>query len=162
MAKEEKVFRVQMSRGIIGFYWVVLIFLILITMAVPSVAGMDTLPTMIFVLVFSFVIMMFLSMILSAYKMKFIVNDNDLTINDIFFTRTIKKSDIKSVEKTLIPIGFRLFGASFLGGIYYIPGIGRSYIAMGNFNDGVMIKTKDGKNFIITPEKPQEFIKALK
>lgn len=158
----EKIFKVKLSRGIINFYWVILVMLILMTLLVPLFSNMESLETIIFVSVLSFVVLLFSSMIMSAYKMRFVIKGNQLTIHGVFFTKVIKKSEIKSVEKTLIPIGFRLFGASFLGGFYYIPGVGRAFVAMGNFNDGILIKTKSGKNYLITPENPKEFINAIK
>jgi hypothetical protein len=51
----------------------------------------------------------------------------------------------------------RLFGASFYGGYYYFPSIGKTFVVMTNFNDGVLIKTKKG-NYVITPSRPGDFI----
>jgi hypothetical protein len=70
--------------------------------------------------------------------------------------RRIPLNKIKSVEKTLIPFGIKLFGASFHGGFYQIPGLGRAYLSITNFDDGLLIKTDDG-NYIITPQEPNNF-----
>lgn len=75
--------------------------------------------------------------------------------------KRVPLAKVKSVERTLIPFGLRLFGASFYGGHYYIPGLGKAFITMTNFNDGVLLRTKDG-NYIITPRNPEEFMKAIK
>ncbi len=48
----------------------------------------------------------------------------------------------ESVEKTLIPLGIKLFGASFHGGYYNIPGLGKATLAITNFREGLPIKTQ--------------------
>jgi len=63
-------------------------------------------------------------------------------------------------KKTLIPFGLRLFGASFHGGYYHVPGLGRAFMVITNFEDGVLIKTKHG-NYIITPQNPEDFAKTI-
>ena len=75
-------------------------------------------------------------------------------------SKCVHLGDVENVEKTLIPLGLRLFGASLYGGYYQIPGFGRAFMAITNFNDGVLIKTKFG-NYIITPERPESFMKAI-
>jgi len=63
---------------------------------------------------------------------------------------------VRSVEKSVIPLGIRLFGASFHGGYYHIPGLGRAFLTITNFKDGLLIKTDCG-NYIITPSNPLDF-----
>jgi len=36
----------------------------------------------------------------------------------------------RAVEETLIPVGIKLFEASFHGGHYKIPGLGRAFLAI--------------------------------
>ena len=67
---------------------------------------------------------------------------------------------IESLEEILIPFGVRLFGASFHGGYYQIPGLGMAFLAITNFRDGLLIKTKNG-NYIITPKDPRGFKEAI-
>ena len=67
--------------------------------------------------------------------------------------KRIYLKDIASVKRTFIPFGLKLFGASFHGGYYYIPKLGRAFLTITNFNDGVLIKTRK-ENYIITPETP--------
>ena len=65
------------------------------------------------------------------------------------------------MQRTLIPFGFKLFGASFHGGYYYIPTVGRAFVAITNFSDGVLIKGTNG-NYVITPSNPDNFIKSVR
>ena len=64
--------------------------------------------------------------------------------------KKIQLNTIERVEKTLYPFGIKLFGASFHGGYYKIPGLGRAFLAITNFDDGILIRTTEG-NYIITP-----------
>ncbi|MCZ2809243.1 MAG: PH domain-containing protein, partial [Candidatus Bathyarchaeota archaeon] len=74
--------------------------------------------------------------------------------------KRISLKTIKSLEQTLIPFGFRIFGASFHGGYYQIPNLGRAFLAITNFHDGLLIKTQDG-NYIITPKDSMDFKEAI-
>jgi hypothetical protein len=99
----------------------------------------------------------------SILRTRYVLSDDELVIRAtriIGGSKRIHLGDVESVEKTFIPLGLRLFGASFYGGYYQIPGFGRVFMAITNFNDGVLIKTKYG-NYIITPEKPESFIKTV-
>jgi len=99
----------------------------------------------------------------SFYTTKYILTDTELVLEApklIGGTKTIPLETIESMERTLIPFGFRLFGASFYGGHYYIPSIGKTFMVITNFDDGVLIKTKNG-NYIITPKNPNNFIENI-
>jgi len=76
-------------------------------------------------------------------------------------SKRITFETIASVERTLIPFCFRLFGASFYGGHYYIPRLGRAFMVVTNFRDGVLIRAKSG-HYIITPSNPDDFIESIK
>lgn len=158
----EKVFRPRLSKWIMGMYWIILLFMLAMTLMIPVIASLDLFAAVVFLVVLSFAALVFVLFIFRAYRMKYVVKDGELTIHGIFRTSTVKTSEIKSAEKTLIPMGFKLFGTSFLGGLYYIPGKGKVWVAMGNFEDGVMISTKQDKHYLITPMGPEKFIKALK
>ncbi len=104
-----------------------------------------------------------LRILASIYGTRYILTDGELIIRATKLIGGSKRVDLKdvvSVERTLIPVGVRLFGASFYGGYYYIPGFGRAFVAITNFHDGVLVETKRG-NYIITPEKPEDFVKAI-
>jgi hypothetical protein len=66
----------------------------------------------------------------------------------------------RSVEKTLISLGIKLFSASFHGGYYNIPGLGRAFIDITNFKEGLPIKTQK-RSYIITSKDPISFKNAI-
>jgi len=99
----------------------------------------------------------------SLYTTRYILTDREIVLKTtrlIGGTKKIVLEDVESVEKTLIPFGVRLFGASFHGGYCEVPNLGRAFLAITNFNDGVLIKTKE-RNYIITPKSPAEFKNAI-
>jgi hypothetical protein len=99
----------------------------------------------------------------SIFRTRYVLSNDDLVIRAtrlIGGNKRVHLRDVEHVEKTFIPLGLRLFGASFHGGYYHILGFERAFMVITNFNDGVLIKTKYG-NYIITPEKPESFIKAI-
>jgi hypothetical protein len=60
----------------------------------------------------------------------------------------------------MIPFGVRLFDASFHGGYYHIPSLGRAFLTITNFQDGILIRTNHG-NYVITPSNLLDFKKAM-
>jgi len=82
----------------------------------------------------------------SLYRTRYVLTDEELFIKTtklIGGGKRIFLNTIKSIEETLIPFGIRLFGASFHGGYYQIPGLGRAFLAITNFNDGLLVKTQN-------------------
>jgi len=99
----------------------------------------------------------------SIYRTRYILTDTELVIKTsslIGGSKTITLKTITSTERTLIPFGIRLFGASFHGGHYHIPSLGRTFMAITNYSDGVLIKAKNG-NYVITPTNPENFIENI-
>lgn len=99
----------------------------------------------------------------SLYETRYILTDEELLIKTtklIGGEKRIPLDMVESVEKTFIPFGIRLFGASFHGGYYKIPGLGTAFLAITNFDDGLLIKTKH-RNYIITPRASVDFKEAL-
>ena len=99
----------------------------------------------------------------SLHKTRYILTENELQIETtklIGGEKRIPLEEVQSVEKTLIPLGIKLFGASFHGGYYKIPGLGKAYITITNFKDGLLIKTRNW-NYIITPKDPLNFKDAI-
>lgn len=100
-----------------------------------------------------------LIIIASIYGTRYMLTGKELVIKAIKLIgieKRIPLRTIRSVERTLVPLGLKLFGASFYGGYYYIPSLGRAFMAMTNLNDGVLLKTEQG-NYIITPKNPERF-----
>jgi len=73
----------------------------------------------------------------------------------------LKLKDIKKVEKIIFPFNIKV-GASFYCGIFYVPNLGWIRTIITNLRDTVLITTKDGKYYMITPSKPERFMKTLK
>jgi hypothetical protein len=105
-------------------------------------------------IVLAFVEAVMLFILGSLYRTRYVLTDEELVIKTtrlIGGGKRISLNTIESLEETLIPFGVRLFGASFHGGYYQVPGLGRAFLAITNFHDGLLIKTKNG-NYIITPK----------
>ena len=107
--------------------------------------------------------MIVLLILTSLYRTRYILTDEELIIETtklIGGDRTIPLETVKSIERTLIPFGIKLFGASFHGGHYYVPRIGRAFLTITNFKDGLLIKTRNG-NYLITPSNPLGFKEVM-
>jgi len=114
-------------------------------------------------IVSAFVGIIILLILTSLYRTRYILTNEELIIKTtklIGGGKTIPLRTVKSIEKTLIPFGIKLFGASFHGGHYYVPGIGRAFLTITNFTDGLLIKTTH-ENYLITPSKPLDFKEAV-
>jgi hypothetical protein len=106
----------------------------------------------------------FIMLIRSINNTKYILLDEDLLIDTssiIGGNKRIPLEEIELVERTLIPIGLKLWGASFHGGFYRIPGLGKAFLAITNMGDGVLIRTQS-MNYIISPSEPDDFIDSLR
>ena len=111
----------------------------------------------------AFVEAVMLLLLRSLYLTRYVLTDEELVIKTtrlIGGGKRISIKTIESLEDTLIPFGVRLFGASFHGGYYQIPGLGRAFLAITNFHDGLLIKTKN-ENYVITPKNPIGFKEAI-
>ncbi len=111
----------------------------------------------------TFVALIMLLILASLYRTRYILTDEDLIIKTTILiggSKTIPLRTVRSVEKILMPFGIKLFGASFHGGYYHIPGLGRAFLTITNFKDGLLIKT-DRRNYVITPGIPLGFKEAI-
>lgn len=160
--KNELSFSSKVSKWIAGLYWVTLIFLIILFIGIPFTTPMTFFEKSIFLILFFIIILIIFYTIFRGYRLNFIISNDRVIISGLLKKHEIMYSDIKEVQKIPIPFGFRLFGASFLGGRYYFPGVGNAIVAMSNFDDGVLISTKKGYNFVITPSDPLRFINLIK
>jgi hypothetical protein len=155
------IFESKFSHWIAGMYWIILAFLITMTLGMPLLLQMTFMVTVLFLIIGESTSIMFIYLLWKGYTMKFIISKKQIIIYGLLQKINIDILNIETIQKTSIPVGFRLFGAQFLGGIYYFPGIGNASVTMSNFNDGVLITTQQKKNYIITPENPQEFIQNI-
>jgi hypothetical protein len=167
MAKAaERVFKSSMSKWIAGLYWVLFLLVGSLMVSMAFFFGPPPSAVKVVASAFAFVVLLFGYILYKAYTLKFTVTQREVVVSGIFMRHSIRLSNIKSVEKTLIPIGVRAAGASLLGGYYYVFGLGYTRVAMTNFSDGVLIKKKRKtgrvKYHVITPDNPQEFIRLVK
>jgi len=109
-----------------------------------------------------FIATIMLLLLRSLYRTRYVLTDEKLVIKTsklIGGNKKIALKSINSIETTFIPHGVRLFGASF-GGYYRVPGLGSTFLAITNFHDGLLIKTKN-RNYIITPKNRMDFKEAI-
>jgi len=107
---------------------------------------------------------LFIMVIRSINNTRYILLDEELLIDTssiIGGSKRIPLEEIESVERTLMPLGLKLWGASFHGGHYRIPGLGRAFLAITNLNDGVLIRTQS-MNYIMSPIEPDDFRDTLR
>ena len=107
--------------------------------------------------------MIILLVLVSINRTTYILTKEELIIKAtrlIGGGKTIPLRTVESVEKTLIPFGIKLFGASFHGGYYYVPSMGRAFLTITNFKDGLLIKTSH-ENYLITPSEPLKFKESM-
>lgn len=144
-------------------YWGILVFLLFMLFGVPFFAReeMKDNEQYIFYAVFSVLFIWFCWILYKIYKMNYELNNDCLIIHGAFNKNILEIHAIEKIELSVIPFGIRLFGGSFVGGRYYLPGIGKAWVAMTNFKDGVLIKTRDDENYLITPSNPNQFIEDI-
>ncbi|MBN2202872.1 MAG: hypothetical protein JW700_01660 [Candidatus Aenigmarchaeota archaeon] len=106
------------------------------------------------------VMSMMLITTIGFYLTKYMIKNNVLTSWSPFVYIKINLKDVKSVEKVLFPFGFRV-GASLYSGFYYVPNLGWARVVITNLKDIILIKTKDGRKYMISPKNPKRFMKLL-
>lgn len=155
----------EISRFIAWLYLGIVVFIAILIMFF-TYAGLYT-PTgtigiiAVVTLVAVEAVILFISV--SIYRTRYILRDEELIIKAsrlIGGDKRVPLNSIKSIERTLIPFGLRLFGASFYGGHYYFPGLGRAFMTITNFNDGLLIRAERG-NYVITPKNPEIFKETI-
>jgi hypothetical protein len=155
----------DVSRIIVGFYvgmtvFVSVVFGVVFYFVYTEVPPNSVVAMAVLVPVIILVEGVMLWAVASIYRTRYVLTDTELVIAAsrlIGGTKRIPLESIESAKRTLIPFGIKLVGASFHGGHYYIPSIGRAFIAITNFKDGILIKATNG-NYVITPSNPENFI----
>jgi len=108
-----------------------------------------------------FVFSLMLITVISFYTTKYTISDGSLSSWSPFMGIKIKLKDIKKIEKIIFPFHVKI-GASFYCGMFYVPNVGWVRSIITNLRDVILINTKDGKYFMITPSNPERFMKMLK
>ncbi len=155
----------DVSRVIAISYGVLVVFIAAVTVFFSYAAFFTPMGTIgiVATIVSASVGIIILLILTSLYRTRYILTNEELIIKTtklIGGGKTIPLETVKSVEKTLIPFGIKLFGASFHGGYYYVPGTGRAFLTITNFKDGLLIKTSHG-NYLITPSEPLDIKEAM-
>ena len=138
------------------------LFFVYLYLQAPVLRGLVIVIVVLVVIVV--VEMIVITIEVSLYTTRYTLTQSELILRASIFiggTKRISLDTIESAERTLIPFGIRLFGASGYGGYYYFPNIGRAFVVITNFKDGVLIKAKQG-SYLITPKNPEEFIESIK
>ncbi len=112
--------------------------------------------------VFAAVIILLCAITYSFYKTTYAIKEGRLYAWSPFAIININIKDVAKAEQTRIPFYFKGFGASVYSGRFYIPAVGWTRVIITNLTDGVLIKTKNGRNYLITPSNPDRFVKLLK
>ena len=154
------------SRWILGFYAFTLAFLVGLTVFLVLLSLLHgPHPLALFLSLVPAFASAFIALLLRSILLtRYILTPGRLEIRVsrlVSGPRVIPLGEVVEVKRTLIPFGLRLFGASFHAGYYHVPGLGRAFLAITNFRDGVLIKTR-GANYIVTPSKPEEFVGLLR
>ncbi len=155
----------DVSRAIALMYGVLIVFIAAVTVFFLYAAFFTPMGILGIVasIVSAFVGVVMLLILASLYRTRYILTNEKLIIRTtklIGGEKAVPLKAVKSIEKTLIPFGVKLFGASFHGGYYHVPSVGRAFLSITNFKDGLLIKTDHG-NYLITPNNPLDFKETI-
>jgi len=162
MAKEV-INRPIISKWIGGMYLTILIFIAFLYLIVYDYTMFEAsyFAATFFNAVMAFVLLLILAVTIGLYRTRYTIKDGLLYSWSPFMTIKLKIEDIKKVEKTMVPIHFRV-GASLYSGYFYVPSLGWVGSIITNLRDSILITTKKGKYYMITPSNPEKFMKMLK
>lgn len=152
------------SKWIGGMYIFMTIMIALIYIIIYLFAEVYTTPFFVRTVsstVMAFVFLLILIITISFYSTKYKIKDGLLYSWSPFMIIKIKIKDIKKVEKTMVPLHLRV-GASLYSGSFYVPSLGWVNSIITNLRDAILITTKKGKYYMITPSNPEKFMKLLK
>ncbi len=155
-------FKVAMSRSISAFYVCTIVLLGVLFGAIIIFAPLVLVEKVLLMGLFALIDLFLLYLLFRAYRTMYTLDQDDLNVYGAMGTKKIPYGEIGSIKRSAIPSGFRLYGSSFLGGWYYLPGIGRTWVSMTNFKDGVLISTLDNKRYLVTPAEPERFVQSIK
>ncbi|UCH89079.1 MAG: hypothetical protein JSV49_00060 [Thermoplasmata archaeon] len=156
-----KSFRSKMSGSIFGFYLSTIVLLSILVVAIVIFVPLNIMEMIFLLNLFALIDSVLLYLILRAKRTLYTLKRNEIEIYGAMGTKSISYDEIESVKKSAIPSGLRLYGSTFLGGWYYLPGIGKTWVSMTNFTDGVLISTREEGKYLITPKEPERFIFAI-
>lgn len=158
----------KISATLVSFYVGVVVFLaavfsVVFYLVYTQVTAKSIIGIVVLVIAIGFSEGIMLWLLASIFRTRYVVTGNELVLKApalIGGNKKIPIESIMSMQRTLIPFGIRLFGASFYGGYYYFPSVGRAFMMITNFRDGVLIKAANG-SYVITPRSPDDFIQHI-
>ena len=162
--KREIVNKPFISHWIGGMYIFMTIMIALIYITIYLFSEIYTTPFFVrtvFSTVMAFAFLLILIITISFYSTKYKIKDGLLYSWSPFMIIKIKIKDIKKVEKTMVPLHLRV-GASLYSGSFYVPCLGWVNSIITNLRDAILITTKNGKYYMITPSNPEKFMKLIK
>src|SRR3990170_2683458 len=124
-----KVNKPEVSRIIAGFYvgltvFVSVVFGIVFFFVYAEAPPNSLVAMAVLVPVAILVEVVMLWAVASIYRTRYVLTDTELVLEAsglIGGTKRIPLETIESLQRTLIPYGIKLLGASFHGGYYYLP-----------------------------------------
>jgi hypothetical protein len=96
----------------------------------------------------------------SLFETKYTIELGVLRARSPFMRMEVRLKDVVKAERVMVPVHFRV-GASMYCGWFYVPNVGWVRSIITNLRDAVMMTTKDGKRYMITPSEPERFIRKL-
>jgi len=159
--ENEVEFETEMSRSVSWFYFTTMILLGVLGGVIIIFTPLNTIEKILLMVLFTCIDLVLYYTLVRANRTLYTLNPHEIKIYGAMGIKAISYEQIESIKESAIPCGLRLFGSSFLGGWYYLPGIGRTWVSMTNFKDGVLISTQDNKKYLITPKEPRRFIEII-
>jgi hypothetical protein len=96
----------------------------------------------------------------SFFETKYTIELGVLRARSPFMRIEVRLKDVVKAERVMVPAHFRV-GASLYCGWFYVPNVGGVRSIITNLRDAVMMTTKDGKRYMITPSEPERFIRKI-
>jgi len=152
------------SRWIAGLYIFLTIIIALFYLTIYLFGELYLLPCSAQIIiggVMLLVVLMLSTLIINFYTTKYKIKDGLLASWSPFVAIKIKLKDIKNIERIIYPFNLKV-GASFYCGFFYVPNLGWVRSIITNLRDVILITTKDGKYYMITPSNPERFMRMLK
>ncbi len=162
--KRDIVNKPYISHWIGGSYIAITVLIVLVYFIIYLFAEIYKIPCFLQGIYNGLMIFVFLLLLITTigfYTTKYKIKNGILYSWSPFMLIKIDLKDIKKVEKTLVPIHLRV-GASLYCGVFYVPNLGWVRSIITNLRDAILITTKKGKYYMITPSNPKKFMKMLK
>ena len=108
-----------------------------------------------------------LALVVLFAPIKYTITNSEIIVNRLgpnLYLHLKNVEEIRQLDKNELGFAFRLFGSGgFLGvfGLFYTSRLGVFNAYITNGDTLVFIKYKNGKKFLLSPEKPEKFLDAV-